>query len=126
MGALTLSASSTIDLGNGASVLTFGASGSSFASGQTLTISNWSGTAGGGGADRLIFSQDMSSYLSRISFGGLQEATQVDLGGGQFEVTAVPEPGTWAGAACLLCAIAFRERRRLSAALAGLRSRAAV
>jgi autotransporter-associated beta strand protein len=112
VGALTLSDSSTIDLGKGASVLTFGA-GTMFAGSQVLTIDNWSGNSEGHGTDQLIFSQDMSSSLSQISFTGFGGAAQIDLNNGQYEIVPVPEPATLFAALALLGLIGCREGRRL-------------
>ncbi len=113
VGALTLSASSTIDFGSGASVLNFG-TGSTFTSGQTLTIINWSGSATGGGSDQLIFSQDLAGALGQISFAGYSGTREINLGGGQFEIVPIPEPATWLGALGLLGFAGWRERRRLA------------
>ena len=113
VGALTLSASSTIDFGSGASVLNFSA-GSTFTSGQTLAIINWSGSTVGGGSDQLIFGQDMAGTLGQISFTGFGGAREINLGGGQFEIVPIPEPTTLLGALGLLGLVGFRERRRLT------------
>src|SRR5205814_9604652 len=69
VGAVTLTASSTIDFGSGTvGVLTFASlNPSSF----TLHIANWTGTpntVGTGSTDRLIFDSDQSSNLSAFDF----------------------------------------------------------
>jgi autotransporter-associated beta strand protein len=117
VGALTLtSTNSHIDFGNGTvGTLTF----ASFAPGSnSLTIDNWTGTAGvAGGAttDRLIFASNQSANLSSFIFTGYSGAMEFDLGNGYYEITpvaAVPEPSTWITAALALAAISFRQVRR--------------
>lgn len=104
LGALTLTANSTLDFGVGSSVVAFasGFNPSTF----TLDILNWTY-----GADRLIFQEDISDRLSAFSFGG-QSAGQIALGGGFFEIVPVPEPATILGGLLLLGALAWREGRR--------------
>jgi autotransporter-associated beta strand protein len=98
MGALTLTAAgSHIDFGTGGvGVLSFASlSAASF----TITIDNWTGTAytqGGAGTDRLIFDSDQSGNLSAFNFTGYAPgAMEFALGGGFFEIVAVPEPRTF-------------------------------
>jgi fibronectin-binding autotransporter adhesin len=117
LGALTLTLSGgTIDFGTGAvGILTF----ASFSPGtSTLTIANWTGSAGVGGTpstDRLIFASDQGANLNSFSFSGFAGATEISLGGGYFEVVpvmAVPEASTWIGAALTLAPLGFRVFRR--------------
>lgn len=115
-GALSLTAAgSHIDFGTGAvGTLTF----ANFAPGAfTLTIDNWLGTAGSmGGAlnDRLIFAANQSGNLGSFSFTGFASgATQIDLGNGYFEITPVPETGTYFSGSIVLALILLRHRRQL-------------
>ena len=118
VGSLTLTASgSKLDFGTGTvGVLTF----ASFAPGTfTLTIDNWTGTAGtqgSGTTDRLIFNSDQSSNLSSFAFNGYGSgAMEFSLGGGFYEVVpvaAVPEPSTWIAAAVAMAALGFNVMRR--------------
>ena len=124
VGALTLGVNSIIDMGtqSGGTVLTF-AGLSSWASGQTLSIYNWTGTPNlGGGTDQIIFSDTTgisASQLSQVYF--YADAGSTPLGSGAMlygsELTAVPEPSTYIGAVVLLGLIGWRERRRISALL---------
>jgi fibronectin-binding autotransporter adhesin len=117
LGALTLTAGSHIDFGTGTvGVLTF----ASFnPNGFSLTIDNWTGTAGvvgNNGTDRLIFNSDQSGNLSSFIFTGFGPgAVEFDLTNGFWEVTPVPEASTWVSAAFALAAIGFhalRHRKR--------------
>jgi autotransporter-associated beta strand protein len=121
LGALILSADSTLDFGSGgAGTLAF----TSFDPGAfKLNILNYATTASGsnlnlsgtdGTDDRLIFNQDLASanVLNGISFAGVG-AAQISLGGGFYEVVPIPEPSTIFGAGALLGLVGFRERRRL-------------
>lgn len=127
VGALTLSASgSKIDFGNGTvGALTF----ASFTPGTfTLTIDNWTGTAGtmgSGSTDRLIFASDQSANLGSFSFTGFTGAVEFSLGGGYYEIvpaTPVPEPSTWVAAALGLgfAALQFGRRRWTKRVRAGM------
>jgi autotransporter-associated beta strand protein len=126
MGALTLTATgSHIDFGTGTvGILTFA---SLNASTFTLTIDNWTGTShtiGNGGTDRLIFDSDQSGNLASFNFTGFGPGggVQFALGGGYFEVVAMPEPSTWVGAALSIGGLIFWQirygRRRLRVAKA--------
>ncbi|MHA3771719.1 hypothetical protein ACXR0O_09310 [Verrucomicrobiota bacterium sgz303538] len=59
VGALTLSFDSTIDLGNGSSILQFASSRGETWTG-VLLIDNWSGSTSGGGVDRIFFGSSFS------------------------------------------------------------------
>lgn len=127
LGALTLTANSTIDFGTGnASELTF----STLTLGSNnLNIWNWTttngfspdgGTAGDGLRDRLLFTTLgtlSATDLSQIHFfsdGGttvLGDGRQISFGGNQ-ELVPVPEPTTIFGALALVGLVGYRERRR--------------
>ncbi len=118
VGLLTLSASSTIDLGTGVHSLTF-ADSSAIAWTGMLTISNWQGSPfASGTAGRIFFGGSSSGLtagqLSQITFAGYGTGAQL-LGDG--ELVPIPEPEVYAGAAALLLALGWRERRRLRALL---------
>lgn len=88
VGALTLAGSPSIDLGAGASVLTF-ASLANF--GTSLTINNWSGLISGGGTDQIIFSNTAgwtAPRLAAVTFTGYGAGAQL-VGN---ELVPVPEP----------------------------------
>lgn len=96
---LTLNTSSTIDLGSGSSVLNFDDSSSvSWVSGQSLFITNWSGSA----TDQVFFGNSGTglngSQITQIVF-----VNPAGYGTGNFtaeilatgEIVPVPEPSTW-------------------------------
>ena len=73
LGTLKLAANSVIDLGAGAGALKFAASSSvTWTNGMTLTVTNWTGSISGGGADQLIFGSNSSALtttqVSQIRF----------------------------------------------------------
>ena len=126
VGALTLTATSTIDLANlnTNNALRFAASNGNTWTG-TLNIWNWSGTAlaaGGGNAgselDQIFFGSSntalTSEQLSQISF--FSDAGATNLGSAVFgasgQIVPVPEPTTIFGALALVGLVGFRERRR--------------
>lgn len=116
LGTLTLSASSTIDLGSGASALVFAdSSATSWGSSISLSFVNFDagtdsiriGTTSGGVT---------GTQLGQITLNGL--AASIDSSG-FLSVSAVPEPSTYAllaGAGTLLCAFV---RRKVRASRAG-------
>jgi autotransporter-associated beta strand protein len=115
-GALNLTAAgSHVDFGTGVvGILTF----ASFAPGAfTLTIDNWSGTAatqGTGLNDRLIFATNQLGNLGSFNFTGFAAgAVQFDLGNGYFEITPVPETGTYFSGSIVLALILLHHRRQL-------------
>jgi autotransporter-associated beta strand protein len=129
MGNLTLSGNSTLSFGNTASTEVFGTF-SDPSNSYTLTISNYSstanifnGTSGTDGTDdRLIFDEGSANggnglttaQLADISFAAGPTA-EINLGGGYWEVGAIPEPTTIFGALALLGFVGYRERRRIVA-----------
>jgi len=116
VGALILTATgSHLDFGTG-TVGTFNFS--SFTSGgNTLTIDNWTGAAatlGTGLTDRLIFTADQSANLASFNFTGFGPgAMEFNLGGGYFEITPVPETGTYIAGLVALALIPFHHRKQL-------------
>jgi len=120
-GRLTLSASSTIDLG--ASAITFADSSSViWGNGATLTIKNWRDVADSRGG-RIYFGIGglTSAQLAQIYFAdlGVQGAQLV---GPEGELSPIPEAPVAAAAAALAGFILWRERRRL---MRGVRRRLA-
>ena len=130
IGAVTLLSNSTIDMGNGASVLAF-ANSSAQAWTGTLTILNWSGTPFlGGGTDQLFFGTDTlgltATQLAHIAF--YSDSGDTYLGtaaytGENGELTAVPEPGTWLAGALVFGSIGFTQRRQMRKLLARVPAR---
>ena len=122
IGALTLTATSVLDLGAGASVVTFAnSSTSSWSSGSVLKIYNWTGSPAGGGTDEVFFGSDAtgltSTQLSQVAF--YSDAGSSFLGSGGIladgEIVPIPEPATAAGALILVGIVGYHERRRLRA-----------
>gem|GEM_PF-5272250 len=116
LGTLSLAgAGSHLDFGTGTvGVLSF----ASFAPGAfSLTIDNWTGlaaTLGGALTDRLIFGSNQSANLGRFAFTGFGTGgVQFDLGNGFFEITPVPEAGTWFSGSIVLALILFHHRRQI-------------
>jgi fibronectin-binding autotransporter adhesin len=133
VGALTLSANSTIDLLGFNGTLTFSGLGA-WTNNATLAITNWNGInkygtpVGSGVADRHVFFTDTTglddSNLSRISFysgsfGVGFAGTAYELGGG--EIGVVPEPETIVTAFVLLVGsgLLWLRRRVVSGKKAG-------
>jgi autotransporter-associated beta strand protein len=140
LGALTLASNSIIDYGTGVvGTLTFAGydptNGTSAnladdfvlnilnyttsASGQNLNVSGMDGTD-----DRLIFKQNLATagYLDNITFNGAG-ASQIDLGGGYFEVVPVPEPATVLGGLLMVGALGWSQRRRIGNRLTIIQAR---
>jgi autotransporter-associated beta strand protein len=119
VGTLTLSASSSIDLGAGASVLHFATGSPAWTASTTVTINNWSGVLTGGGTDELIFGSSASGLtagqLAQIQFFnplGLAPGTYGAQILGTGEVVPVPESATGLAALAALGFVGFAERRR--------------
>jgi autotransporter-associated beta strand protein len=119
VGALTLTATSTIDfaIGTTSSIIQFAGLGTHTAS-TLLQVTNWNGTpATGGGTERLLFAGTTTSFTSLygqsdVTFNGAAGYDAVQFAG-YYEITAVPEPATWLTAAFALATGAFHQRRRL-------------
>ncbi|HEV7405839.1 MAG TPA: hypothetical protein VGO11_23040, partial [Chthoniobacteraceae bacterium] len=120
VGALTLSATSTLDFGDtlGAGNLIQFAGIDQHTAGAILQIVDWDGPFSGGGGDRLLFSgSDATAFSSlfgqgEVSFNGIVGYKTVDFGT-YYEVTAIPEPSTMSLPFLLLGLAAWRERRRV-------------
>ena len=116
VGALTLTANSVLDFGTTNNVhLQFS---SAAWTGGALTVNNWTGTdfATGNPDQFLVASAGPldSSFVAQISFTGHGPgAVAYSVGGGLYEIVAVPEPTTVLGAVGLLAFLAYRERRRV-------------
>jgi len=108
-GALTLSASSTINLR--ASAIHFADSSAiTWDTSAMLTITNWRGAAGGGlffGTGGLTSTQLAQIYFADLGVYGAQ------LVGPDGELTPIPEAPVTAAAVVLAAFIVWRERRRL-------------
>ncbi len=130
LGALTLTASSIIDLASGAGTagntnLTFAASnGATWTGGATLSIYNWGGTAANGavlgsGTDSLHFGATSaglnSGQLAQIIF--YSDTGTTSLGSAAIlsdgSVVPVPEPVTVIAGALALGLLGYRQRKRL-------------
>ena len=88
------------------------------ATGTTLTINNWRGTPGTSGSDdQILFSVDPESLLSHLRFADFGNAIgqKVDVGGGMWAVSPVPERTTIFAGCFLVALFGSSERRRLRA-----------
>ncbi|NJK91311.1 MAG: hypothetical protein HC904_05450 [Blastochloris sp.] len=125
LGTLTLTATSTLNLGTGSSIINFANSAAApWTGGSAFRITNWSGIPstdginGGGGTDQVYFGTTSggltASQLSQIvfinPFGDGIDYGAIILADG--EVVPVPEPSTWLTASLLLLFIIAWERRR--------------
>lgn len=113
LGALGMTASSSIDMGTGASVLSYANSNGTWTG--VLTIENWSGSTDGGGTDQLRFGTDgtglSAAQLGQIQFAGFPLGAQIIAAGPNAgEVVPIPEPG--AGILFALAATGLSRRRR--------------
>lgn len=109
LGALTLSANSTIDMGTGSSSLTFASVTNP--SSSVLTVSNWTS----GGTDRIYFTNTSGltpAFLAQIQFSGYGVGATI-IGNELVPVSsAIPESDNLIGGLLLLLLIAGREYRR--------------
>jgi autotransporter-associated beta strand protein len=128
VGALTLSASSTIDMGTSAgSTLTFNSL--NYTAG-TLTIANWTGSPSpGSNTDFIYFTTDPTAtnpnFLNNVVFSGFYGDTpgsaEIIQDGNGFQLKPIPEPGTVFGGLALVGLVGFRERRRFKFTLKSVR-----
>jgi hypothetical protein len=115
LGTLTLSASSTIDLGawtGTGRTLTF-LNSSAITWTGTLTITNWQGVAlQSSDVAEIIFGTGglTSTQLSQVSWANQNINGGTLIGG---ELVPVPEPRVYAAAIALLATVGWRERKRL-------------
>lgn len=114
IGALTLTAASTLNFGSGASVITFAGF---VPGGNVLTILNWTE-----GSDQLIFSENQFGNLAFFSFNGMG-AAQNDLGGGFYEIVPVPEPTTIICGIILAGIVLWRDQKYFRRLFRGHRRR---
>jgi hypothetical protein len=125
VGALTLSANSTLDFSGFVGTLRFG-SIASWAAGANLAIWNWSGQTQHGtnygtypNSSNLVFTNNstLSSNLANISFYSDSGTTSIGSGfergftGGGTEIIAVPETETYITAVALLLGFTFYQIR---------------
>lgn len=120
IGALTLTANSTINFGTGNSIIEFAGLGAHVPiTGADLAILNWTGTGGtAGGTDQLLFAGTTTDFTSQfdqsdVSFNGVQGYNAIQIAAGYYEIVEVPEPTTWHAAALTLGVIGFSQRKRL-------------
>ena len=121
IGALTLTATSTIDfaVGSTSSIIQFAGLGTHTA-GTILQVTNWDGTVGtGGGPERLLFTGTTTEFTSLygqsdVTFNGAAGYNAIQFSG-YYEIAAVPEPSTYVVGALALAAIGFHQARRLRA-----------
>jgi autotransporter-associated beta strand protein len=126
VGALTLSANSTLDFSGFVGTLRFG-SIASWAAGANLAIWNWSGQTQHGtnygtypNSSNLVFTNNstLSSNLANISFYSDSGITSIGSGfergfsGGGTEIIAVPETETYFYAVALLAGVVVQYLRR--------------
>ncbi len=113
-GSMTLSATGTMDLGAGDSVITFEEGRTNDAT-YRFTIDNWSGDNwSGGGTDQLIFGTTLSAdFLANVYWSHLPA---YNLGARQLAsgeiLPLIPEPSTYAGIGFLIGFIFWREGKR--------------
>src|ERR1039458_4007895 len=92
LGTLKLTANSVIDLGAGASVLRFAASTGVSWSATALTITNWTGSVKGGGADPLVFGANSSALTAgQVSLVSPSSAIRAAVGRKCLEIKPRPE-----------------------------------
>lgn len=124
VGALTLSAGSTLDFGSGSNGNTLLAASLAVDGSGTISIVRWTGLArsdnGSAGSDRLLFVADpqlSAAQLAQFQFSGIgngfDPGAEIIRYNGYYELVPVPEPATWLAGICtaLLGAAAWRRRR---------------
>jgi autotransporter-associated beta strand protein len=126
IGALTLTATSTIDFGSSNnSILEFAGLGAHTpTTGPDLLITNWNGNPLlGGTGDRLLFIGLGTDFVTKYSQSDVTfnndaagyAIIQFDIAGNPYyEVTAIPEPSTWIGGALTVAALGWSQRRRFA------------
>jgi autotransporter-associated beta strand protein len=120
LGSLTLNSTSTIDfaVGTFSSVIEFNSVGAHTSG--VLQITNWNGIAfTGNGSERLLFNGVFADFVAAypnqndVTFNGTPGYVPIQFGD-YYEITAIPEPSTWIGAALTLAAIGYTQRRRFA------------
>ncbi len=123
IGALSLTANSTIDFGAGTSILNFAVVGLHIPiTGADLALINWSGLLSGGGSDQLLFTGLAADFVltydqSDVSFNGVTGYNFVQFTG-FYEIVPVPEFSTYTAGLLTLVALCFSQRGRLRALIA--------
>ncbi|MCS7064258.1 MAG: hypothetical protein NZM04_09520, partial [Methylacidiphilales bacterium] len=121
MGALTLDANSTLDMGAGASFVHFNGYTNFAGNTNTLTINNYTGVPhlGNTNTDRIYFSGTPGGFApgeytdSRFVFTGFAPGYKIiQHGASLWEVVPIPEPSTYAAIALLLISLVIFEARR--------------
>ncbi|HJT81487.1 MAG TPA: autotransporter-associated beta strand repeat-containing protein [Chthoniobacterales bacterium] len=125
IGALTLTASSTISFGAGnSSILEFAGLGTHTMN-TVLSITNWDGVPlVGGSGDRLLFNGSIADFTtaynqSDVMFNGTSGYTAIQIATGMnpyYEIvglTPIPEPGTWVAGAMTFGGLLLLSRRRI-------------
>ena len=124
LGTLTMSATSTIDMGAGASVIHFDvSSGQAWDSGSELVVLDWNGTiaGSGGGTDELFFGTSTAALTSgqvgQIVFvnpNGVagNYSAEILSSGEVIAFKPIPEPGTYAAGGLLVGLAGWWEWRR--------------
>jgi autotransporter-associated beta strand protein len=110
LGSMTLSATSTINLGTGVHQLVF-ANSSAISWTGTLNISNWTGSGGSSGTQGQIFfgvGGLTTTQLAQVQFSGFAPGAILLSSG---ELVPIPEPRVILAAAGLALFILIRERR---------------
>jgi autotransporter-associated beta strand protein len=127
IGALTLQASSLIDLGNAASIINFADSSSKTWTG-IVSILDWSGTpVVGGGTDQLIFGTNtLSGGITAAQLTEIQFVNPDGFAAGTYNaifdpsnlseilpgtLIVVPEPGTWVAGVLLASSLVLLRRK---------------
>ena len=119
LGTLTLSSTSTLDLGTGVHQLVFANSSAIVWSG-TLLINGWTGAGASPGTQGQIFfgvGGLTSTQLAQISFDGFQPGAMLLASGELVPIHPIPEAKVVGGAIALAAFVAWCERRRLGALL---------
>ena len=112
LASLTLSSTSTIDVGAGGSIINY--TSGTHSAGQ-LNVTSWAGSFGGGGSDQIIFGSSLTqTFLDNVVWTdqGITGAFQLPSG----EIVPIPEPATIFSGALLvgLIGIDFYRRRKMS------------
>ena len=108
LASLTLSSTSTINVGAGGSIINY--TGGTYSAGQ-LNIDSWAGSFSGGSSDQIIFGTSLTqAFLDNVAWTdqGITGAFQLPSG----EIVPIPEPATIFSGALLIGLIGFDFYRR--------------